>query len=98
MNMQDSVLPQGQPRLALRGMSKRFGAVTALDRVDFEGYPGEVVALVGDNGAGKSTLAKIIAGWYRADSRAITFEGREVVFSSPCARSALGIAAVYQDL
>jgi D-xylose transport system ATP-binding protein len=98
MNMQDSVLPQGQPRLALRGMSKRFGAITALDRVNFEVYPSEVVALVGDNGAGKSTLAKIIAGVYHADSGTITFEGHEVVFSSPEAAGALGIATVYQDL
>ena len=98
MSMQDSVLPQGQPRLALRGMSKRFGAIVALDHADFEVYPGEVAALVGDNGAGKSTLAKIIAGVYHADSGTITFEGRNVAIPSPEAANALGIATVYQDL
>ena len=98
MSIQDSVLPQGQPRLALRGISKRFGAIVALDGVDFEVYPGEVVALVGDNGAGKSTLAKIIAGVYHADSGTIAFEGQDVAISSPEAANALGIATVYQDL
>ena len=48
--------------LELEGVSKSFGAVQALTDVDFEVYPGEVVALVGDNGAGKSTLVKAIAG------------------------------------
>ena len=98
MSIQDFALPQGQPRLALRGISKRFGAIVALDGVDFEVYPGEVVALVGDNGAGKSTLAKIIAGVYHADSGTIAFEGQDVAISSPEAANALGIATVYQDL
>lgn len=91
-------IPEGQPRLALTGITKRFGAVLALDQVDFEIYPGEVVALVGDNGAGKSTLTKIIAGVYQANSGAISFEGRPVHISSPEAATALGIATVYQDL
>jgi len=90
--------PEGQPRLALSGVSKRFGAVLALDQVDFELYTGEVVALVGDNGAGKSTLAKIIAGVYQPNAGAILFEGRSTRIGSPEAASALGIATVYQDL
>ncbi len=56
-----------EPILHLLHISKRFGAVQALNDVEFEVYPGEVVGLVGDNGAGKSTLIKIIAGTYRPD-------------------------------
>ncbi len=89
---------QGQPWLALQGISKRFGSIVALDDVDFEVYAGEVVALVGDNGAGKSTLAKIIAGTYQADEGLYFFEGKQVKVSSPQDANALGIATVYQDL
>src|SRR5437773_778953 len=84
--------------LALEGVSKRFGPVQALEGVDFEVRPGEVVALVGDNGAGKSTLVKSIAGIYSVDEGTFSFEGRPVSISSPSAAVALGIATVYQDL
>lgn len=86
------------PILELRGISKRFGAVQALSNVDFEVYPAEVVALVGDNGAGKSTLIKTIAGVYRPDSGQYIFEGREVHVTNPRDATALGIETVYQDL
>ena len=86
------------PRLELRGITKRFGAVEALKSVDFEVYPGEVVGLVGDNGAGKSTLVKVIAGTHEADEGTILFEGREVTIRSPTDASCLGIETVYQDL
>ena len=56
------------PLLELRGITKSFGSVQALDGVDFEVQPGEIMALVGDNGAGKSTLIKCIAGIHPADS------------------------------
>ena len=91
-------LPEGQPRLALTGITKRFGAVLALDQVNFEINAGEVVALVGDNGAGKSTLTKIIAGVFQPNSGTISFEGRPAHIGSPEDASALGIATVYQDL
>jgi D-xylose transport system ATP-binding protein len=86
------------PLLQLKNISKRFGAVQALTEVDFEVYPGEVVALVGDNGAGKSTLVKTIAGINIADSGEILFEGRPVHISGPNDVARLGIATVYQDL
>lgn len=87
-----------QPILETHGVSKRFGAVQALTRVDFDVYPGEVVALVGDNGAGKSTLIKGIAGIYGFDEGEILFEGRKVHIHSPRDAAALGIEVVYQDL
>lgn len=89
---------EGQPRLALRNIHKRFGSVVALTAVDFQVGAGEVVALVGDNGAGKSTLTKIMSGAYRADQGEITFEGVPVHLTTPEDASALGISAVYQDL
>jgi D-xylose transport system ATP-binding protein len=84
--------------LALEGVSKSFGPVQALEGVDLEVHPGEVVALVGDNGAGKSTLVKIIAGIHAADSGEILFDGQPVKISSPTDAAELGIATVYQDL
>ncbi|MFH8337747.1 ATP-binding cassette domain-containing protein [Streptomyces sp. AM6-12] len=86
------------PVLALRGVSKRFGAVQALTDVELEVHAGEVVALVGDNGAGKSTLVKTIAGVHPIDEGAIEWEGRPVQVNRPNDAQALGIATVYQDL
>ncbi len=86
------------PILEVKGISKRFGAVQALSEVDFEVYPGEVVALVGDNGAGKSTLVKILAGTYQPDSGQYLFEGKEVTVNNPRRATELGIQTVYQDL
>ena len=88
----------GTPLLELDGVSKRFGPVQALDRVDFAVSAGEVVGLVGDNGAGKSTLVKAIAGINPPDTGTIRFEGEEVRISKPQDATALGIATVYQDL
>jgi D-xylose transport system ATP-binding protein len=84
--------------LQLEGVSKRFGPVQALDRVDFEVRSGEVVGLVGDNGAGKSTLVKAIAGIHAVDSGSIRFEGEDVAIHRPQDATELGIATVYQDL
>jgi D-xylose transport system ATP-binding protein len=86
------------PLLELKGVSKHFGAVQALTDVDFEIYPAEVVALVGDNGAGKTTLIKCIAGTHQPDEGAIFFEGREVKIQTPSEATRLGIETVYQDL
>jgi ABC-type sugar transport system ATPase subunit len=84
--------------LTVRGATKRFGAVTALDGVDLEIRRGEVLALLGDNGAGKSTLIKCISGAERLDSGTIEMEGEPVTIHSPVDAHALGIETVYQDL
>ncbi|MDX3232649.1 ATP-binding cassette domain-containing protein [Streptomyces sp. ME19-01-6] len=86
------------PLLALRGVSKRFGAVQALADVDLEVHTGEVVALLGDNGAGKSTLVKVIAGVGPADQGVIEWKGSMVQVKRPHDAQSLGIATVYQDL
>ncbi|MFE4213561.1 monosaccharide ABC transporter ATP-binding protein, CUT2 family [Streptomyces sp. LamerLS-316] len=86
------------PVLALRGVSKRFGAVQALTDVELEVHAGEVVALVGDNGAGKSTLVKTIAGVHPIDDGVIEWDGRPVQINKPNDAQTLGIATVYQDL
>jgi D-xylose transport system ATP-binding protein len=87
-----------EPILELRGVNKSFGVVHVLHDVDFQVYPGEVTALVGDNGAGKSTLVKAIAGIHPVDSGSYLFEGTPVTVNGPNDVAALGIEVVYQDL
>ena len=87
-----------EPFLRVDNVSKRFGAVTALDGVTFEVFPGEAVALLGDNGAGKSTLIKILSGSLEPSGGRIQFDGEEVALDSPTTAKALGIETVYQDL
>ncbi|MBK0417528.1 sugar ABC transporter ATP-binding protein [Leucobacter sp. CSA1] len=86
------------PVLEARGLSRQFGNVRALNDVDFDVYPGEVVALIGDNGAGKSTLVKALSGNLAVDSGTVLFDGKPVELSQPSQASALGIETVYQDL
>lgn len=86
------------PLLVLKGVSKQFGAVQALAKVNFSARTGEVMALVGDNGAGKSTLIKGIAGIHTFDEGQIFFNGKRVTIHSPRDSAALGIEVVYQDL
>jgi ABC-type sugar transport system ATPase subunit len=84
--------------LELRGVSKAFGHVLAVDRVTLLSNAGEVLALVGDNGAGKSTLVKIIAGVHQMDSGEFLIDGKPVQLSGPGHARQLGIATVFQDL
>jgi D-xylose transport system ATP-binding protein len=91
-------MPQGEPRLRMKGISKSFGAVRALSGVDFEVYDGEVVGLVGDNGAGKSTLIKTISGVGPTDEGEIFVQGQPVKITNPNIATRLGIQTVYQDL
>ncbi|RYE58431.1 MAG: sugar ABC transporter ATP-binding protein, partial [Hyphomicrobiales bacterium] len=87
-----------EPILRLRGISKNFGAVSALTDIELDVHPGEVVALVGDNGAGKSTLVKILAGVFQPSAGSIEYLGSEVNLSGPGKALELGIATVFQDL
>jgi D-xylose transport system ATP-binding protein len=86
------------PTLVVRGATKRFGAVLALDRVDIDVRRGEILALLGDNGAGKSTLINCVSGVHRLDSGTIELDGEATVIHSPAEARALGIETVYQDL
>jgi len=84
--------------LEVRGLTKRFGGLTAVDRMDLQVFPGEVVGLLGDNGAGKSTLIKMVSGVYHPDEGQILFQGKEIRLASPANALELGIETLYQDL
>ena len=86
------------PLVRMEKISKRFGAVAALDKTDFELNCAEIVGLVGDNGAGKSTLVKILAGVFPPTEGKILLDGKEVRFSSSREAIARGIESIYQDL
>ena len=90
--------PEARYRVEMKGIHKRFGAVSDLKGVDLSIAPGEVVGLVGDNGAGKSTLMKMLAGAVTPDSGSILIDGEEMSGSGPRAARAHGIEMVYQDL
>jgi len=83
--------------LEAKGISKYFGAITALRDVNFHVAPGEVLGVVGDNGAGKSTLMKILSGLFTPSEGELVFNGAPVKFSSPKDAQKLGIEMVYQD-
>lgn len=86
------------PLLRCRGVTKRFGGLTAVDAVDFDLPAGEVVALVGDNGAGKSTLVQLISGVFPYDEGSIEVDGEAMQFRTPADARAAGIETIYQDL
>ncbi|MFC9431066.1 sugar ABC transporter ATP-binding protein [Streptomyces sp. NPDC056987] len=89
--------PDPAPVLALRGVSKSFGAVRALRDVSLHLLPGEAHALAGENGAGKSTLIKTLAGVHRPDAGEILLDGAPVVFHGPADARDAGIAVIYQE-
>jgi ABC-type sugar transport system ATPase subunit len=81
----------------MQGISKKFGAVNALQGVEFKVYPSEIVGLIGDNGAGKSTLMKILVGAYHPDEGEIYFEGKKVTIEDPRVAREIGIGIIYQN-
>lgn len=85
------------PLVEMKGISKTFGAIKALQNVDLTLYHNEILGLVGDNAAGKSTLMKILTGVHRADEGKICIEGKEVTINRPSDARVLGIEMVYQD-
>ncbi|GAA3713060.1 sugar ABC transporter ATP-binding protein [Streptomyces tremellae] len=87
----------GAPVLALKDVSKSFGAVRALEGVSLQLFPGEVHALAGENGAGKSTLIKTLAGVHRPDGGQVLLDGRPVTFGGPADARDAGIAVIYQE-
>jgi fructose transport system ATP-binding protein len=91
-------IPRAEPVLTTRGLIKRYGRVTALDQADFDLYPGEILAVIGDNGAGKSTLIKAISGAVVPDEGEIRLNGELVHFKSPQEARQAGIETVYQNL
>src|ERR1700730_1405388 len=93
----DGSPPAGTPLLELRGLSKRFGPVQALTRINLEIPPGEVTALVGDNGAGKSVTIKTISGLWGPDGGEILWEGRPVHLHGPRDAEGVGITTICHD-
>ena len=87
-----------EPILTARGLTKRYGRVTALDNCDFDLYPGEILAVIGDNGAGKSTLIKALCGAVVPDEGEIKLDGKPVQFANPMQARDAGIETVYQNL
>ncbi|QIE43305.1 sugar ABC transporter ATP-binding protein (plasmid) [Rhodobacteraceae bacterium SC52] len=91
-------MTQQQPILSGKNLVKRYGKVTALDHCDFELYPGEILAVIGDNGAGKSSLIKALSGGVVLDAGEVYLEGKKVNFKSPIDARHAGIETVYQTL
>ncbi|MFQ6052216.1 MAG: ATP-binding cassette domain-containing protein [Candidatus Hydrothermarchaeota archaeon] len=87
-----------KPILEVKGITKRFGGIVALEKVDLKLHPNEVLALLGDNGAGKTTLIKVICGAYYPNEGKIFVEGKEGKITNPEEAANLGIETIYQDL
>jgi fructose transport system ATP-binding protein len=86
------------PILEARGLVKRYGHVVALNGAEFELYPGEITAIIGDNGAGKSTLIKALSGAIQPDEGEIRLDGAPITFRAPLDARRAGIETVYQEL
>src|SRR6186713_41964 len=87
-----------EPLVRLKDIRKAFGGVHAVDGVNLNLYPGEVVAVLGHNGAGKSTLMKMLAGAFSSDSGEINVMGRKVNLRTPADAQQQGIETIYQTL
>ena len=95
---QDPAAPRDQPLLRIRGLSKRFGGVVAVDEVDFDVWPGQVVGLIGPNGSGKTTLFNLMSGVYPVDAGSVLFGGRELAGQPPTSIVLGGISRTFQNI
>src|SRR5262245_54506123 len=86
------------PLLEMKGISKRFPGVVALNNVSLDARHGEIVALMGENGAGKSTLMKIIGGVYQPDTGEVRIDGEAVTINSVNDSMRLGVGFIHQEL
>ena len=97
-DMTKTEIEKQTPILSARGIYKSYGQVTAIDGADFDLYPGEILAVIGDNGAGKSSLIKVLSGATIPDRGTVSLDGEEVRFRTPHDAREAGIETVYQDL
>jgi len=86
------------PLLSMKGMSKRYGGVRALENVDLDIWPGRIHCILGENGAGKSTLIKLMSGVIAPDEGTMLLNGHSVAFASPAEANAAGITCIFQEL
>lgn len=94
-----AISKEPEPLLKIRNLSKAFGVIQAVDHVDLDIYPAEVVGLVGDNAAGKSTFLSLLSGYHKKDTGEFYYKGKKTHFDSPrSSRLNLGIEMVYQNL
>ena len=93
-----TVSTPGQPLLSIRGLGKRFGGVVAVDGVDLDVWPGEVVGLIGPNGSGKTTVFNLTSGVYPIDAGRVTFDGRALAGQSPTSIVLGGISRTFQNI
>ena len=85
-----------KPILELKGVSRIFGGVRAVDNVSLDFFPGEIVGLIGPNGAGKTTLVNLISGFIRVSSGDVIYEGKSLIRQSPHEIAISGIARTFQ--
>jgi ABC-type branched-subunit amino acid transport system ATPase component/ABC-type branched-subunit amino acid transport system permease subunit len=96
--LQADASASGKPLLSIRGLRKQFGGVVAVDGVDLDVWPGQVVGLIGPNGSGKTTVFNLTSGVYPVDSGTVMFDGHELVGQAPTAIVLSGISRTFQNI
>src|ERR1700751_1180472 len=92
---------EGEPselRLSVRGVSKKFGGVRAVENIDLDVRKTEILSIIGPNGAGKTSLLNMISGFYKPDSGRISLEGRDITRNPPRGSARLGVARTFQKI